>query len=244
MAVEPLANTNVEKTRPHRRRLWPWIILGLVIVLPLSFLGWTGLWNIPVVSAIFGTNQPIDLGVVTSEAALTTAKRDNPMTLVGDTSAWYGMAKKKYSGSIAFEDRHSSEEVTSFINLAIGGHRYARDMQVKFRDGGMEVSAFVGPYIKAPVYADVAVARTSNTTVLIRVEKAKLGRLTIPSQYYDDIGAEATKWVNERLAEAGGLSIETLEYTANEAFFKGTLPQTVEQVTGEEYEILGRDLRD
>lgn len=241
--MEPLANSAVEKTTSRRRRPWLWIILAVVVIIPLGIIGWTGLWNIPVVSAMFGTNKPIDLGVESSTAALATAQRDNPMTLVGDTSTWYGMGEKKYTGSVPFDDHHSSAEVTSFINLAIGGHRYAKDMQVKFHNGGMEVSAFVIPYIKAPVYADVAVARTSDKTVSITLTKAKLGRLTIPESYYDNISREATAWVNARLAEADGLSIETLTYADNDAYFKGTLPQTVEQVAGEEYEVMGRDLR-
>lgn len=238
----PSAPPPIPEKKP-RRRIWPWIIVAIIILLPLGAIGWTGLWNIPVVSAIFGTNKPIDLGVRSSQAALATAKRDNPMTLVGDTSTWYGLAKKKYTGSVPFDDRHSSEEVTSFINLEIGGHRYAKDIQVKFHNGGMELSAFVVPYVKAPVYADINVTKTSNKTVSITLTKAKLGRLTIPTGYYDDISREATEWVNARLAEAEGLSIEQLTYSANEAYFKGTLPATVEQVPGEEYQVGGRDLR-
>lgn len=230
--------------KPNRKpRKWPWITLGIVIILPLLALGYTGLWNIPVVSAIFGTNKPIDLGVQSSRAALESALRDNPMTFVGDTSTWYGMAKRKFSGSVPIDDVHSSEEVTSFINLGVGGHRYARDIQVKFYPGGMEISAFVVPKINAPIYADVAVTRTSEKTISVSVNKAKLGRLTVPKKYYGDIGREVSDWINARLAEADGFSMETLEYRDNAAYLKGSLPKTVEQVDGQEYTILGRDLR-
>lgn len=227
----------------RRRRRWPWVVLAIVILLPVTLLGWTGLWNIPVVSALFGTNKPIDLGVRVSDEAYTSAVRDNPMTLVGDTSQWYGLGKKAYSGSVPIDDVHSSEEVTSFISRAIGGHRYARDIQVKFIPGGMELSAFVVPVIKAPAYARVGVTRTSEKTVAVSVEQIKIGRLSVPERYYEMIADEAEEFINARLAEADGFSLEVLEYRENEAYLKGTLPKTVEQVSGEEYPVAGRDLR-
>ncbi len=239
----PIANQVPTPPAKPRRRRWPWIVLGVIIIVPLLFLGWTGLWNIPVVTALFGTNKPIDLGVRVSNEALQTALRDNPMTFVGDTSTWYGMGVKRYTGSVPIDDVHSSEEVTSFINLAIGSHRYARDIQVKFVPGGLEVSAFVVPKIKAPVYAKVDVTQTGPKSVRVTVERAKVGRLTVPSSYYDDIANEIEKFVNARMAEADGLAIETLEYRANEAYLKATLPQTIEQVPGQEYTIAGTDLR-
>lgn len=233
----------LRQEKPKRRRKWPWIVLAIVILVPLMILGWTGLYNIPVVSAIFGTNKPTNLGVKVSAEALASAMRDNPMTFVGDPKTWYGMSKKKYSGSVPIDDRHSSEEVTSFISHYTQGHKYARDIQVKFVEGGMEISAFVVPVIKAPIYAKIGVTRTGTKSVSITVDKAKVGRLAVPATYYDDIAREATKWVNERLVEVDGLAIETLEYRNGEAHLKGTLPKTVEQVAGEEYTILGRDLR-
>jgi len=214
-----------------------------VVVVPLFLLGYSGLWNIPVISAVFGTNKPIDLGVEISQAAYERAMADNPMTFVGDTSAWYGMSVKKYSGTVRIDDEHSSAEVSSFINLGIGGHRYARDIQVKFRPGGMELSAFVVPKIKAPVYADIDVVRTANKSVAITVRRAKVGRLTVPAGYYDDISRIASEWINDRIAEVPGASIDVLEYRDDAAYLKGTLPKTVEQVAGQEYTILGQDLR-
>ncbi len=242
MNGQPSEQSSPEEPK-HKRRKWPWIVLAIVIFVPLLVLGWTGLYSIPVVSAIFGTNKPIDLGVKVSAEALASAMRDNPMTLVGDSKTWYGLSKKKYSGSVPIDDVHSSEEVTSFISHYTQGHKYARDIQVKFVEGGMEVSAFVVPVIKAPIYAKVGVTRTGSKSVSITVDKAKVGRLSVPATYYDDIGREASQWINERLAEADGFSLETLEYRDGEAYLKGTLPKTVEQVPGEEYTILGKDLQ-
>lgn len=241
MDVQPTAPVEKVPTK-RRRRIWPWIVLVLALLIPIGFIGWTGLWQVPVVSALFGTSKPIDLGVRSTQADLSTALRDNPMTLSGDPQTWYGMGKKRYSGSVPIDDVHSSAEVTSFINLGISGHRYARDMQVKFHPGGMEISAFVVPVIKAPIYADVQVARTSEKTVSVMLTKAKVGRLTVPRGYYDDIGREVSTWVNARLAEADGFSMAALEYRDNEAYLKGTLPQTVEQVSGEEYTVFGKKL--
>lgn len=228
-----------------RKRRWPWILVILLlifVVAPLVLLGWSGLWNVPVVSAVFGTNKPMDLGVHPTAADLTKAQADNPMTFVDAPGTWSGMSVKKYSGTVAIDDQNTSAEVTAFIaNLHRG--TYARDIQIKYNEGGLEVSAFVLPYIKAPVYANVGVTRTSPTSVAITVRSAKVGRLTVPASYYDDIDREASTWINERLSEIPGLSLDVVEYHDGVANFKGTLPKSIEQVPGQEYTVLGQDLR-
>lgn len=227
-----------------KRRRWPWVVgvlLLIFVVLPLVALGWTGIWNVPVLSSLFGTNKPIDLGVHPTDADLQQALADNPMTFVDAPGSWSGMSVKRYSGTIPINDENTSAEVTAFIRHLHGGP-YTRDIQVKYNEGGMEVSAFVVPYLKAPVYADVGITRTSASTVSLSVRKAKVGRLAVPKSYYDEIEREATAWVNERLAEVPGLSLDVVEYHDGFAKLQGTLPQTIEQIAGQEYSVLGKTL--
>ena len=98
----------------------------------------------------------------------------------------------------------------------------------------MEISAFVAPYIKAPAYVDVDVTRTSNQTISLNLKKAKVGRLTVPATYYDDIEQAAQDIINREIAKVGGFSIEQLEYGPGTAYLKGTLPQTVSLLPGEQ----------
>jgi hypothetical protein len=220
-----------EEQKPKKKShklLWTLIILiFILVVLPLGALGYTGIYNIPVVSAIFGTNKPIDLGVHPTEADLQSAEADNPMTIVAEPGTFYWTQGKEYSGKVAIDDTHSSAEMTAFIEKYHGDGRHVKDIQVKFREGGMEISAFVTPYINAPVYVDVDVTRTSDNSVAINLVKAKIGRLSVPERYYEEVSAKAQEIINKEIAKVPGLNIEKLEYHADEAYLKGTLPKMV-----------------
>jgi len=218
--------------KKHRR--WPWVVLIIILLIPLVVIGWTGLFHIPVVSAIFGTSKPIDLGVEVSEAALATAQADNPMDIKATPGEFGWMRNKTYSGTVPIDDTHSSAEVTSFIDYFHGDGHHVRDIQVKFVDGGLEASAFVTPYIKAPVYVKVGISRTSSTSVDLDLQSAKVGRLKVPAKYFDDIEREAERIVNREIANVDGFSIDELTYTDGSVHFKGTLPKAVSLGSGEQ----------
>lgn len=237
----------MENTTPSVRkpRRWPWVVgilVVLFVVVPVVLLGWTGLFHIPVISTIFGTSKPMDLGVHPTPVDLQKALADNPMTFIDAPGTWSGMSVKRYTGTVAIDDENTSAEVTAFIKHIHSG-KYARDIQVKYHEGGMELSAFVLPFINAPAYANVGVMRTSPTSVAVTVRSAKVGRLTIPTKYYGDIAREATNWINQRLAEVPGLSLDVVEYHDGFAKLKGTLQKSIEQVPGKEYTIDGLDLK-
>ena len=227
-----------EEQKPKKKShklLWTVIILVFVfIVLPLAALGYTGIFQIPVVSAIFGTNKPIDLGVHPTVEDLKQAEADNPMTIEAEPGTFYWTQAKEYAGTVPVDDRHSSAEMTAFIQKYHGEGKHVRDIQVKLREGGMEISAFVVPFINAPAYVDVDVVKTSAKTVSVNLLQAKVGRLTVPSKYYEEISAKAQEIINEELAKVPGFSLEVLEYHANEAYLKGVLPKTVTATGTEE----------
>ncbi|MDP3964484.1 MAG: hypothetical protein Q8Q20_02355 [bacterium] len=229
-------NGGVAVPARKRHRLRVTLIVGIVvlILLPLGLLGWTGLYNIPVISALFGTNKPIDLGVHPTEADLASAKADNPMTVSAETGEFRWTRNKSFSGSVPIDDVHTSEEVTAFITAYHGDGGNVRDIQVKFRPGGMEISAFVVPYVKAPAYVNIDVARTSANSVSLNLQSAKLGRLTVPERYYDEIEDAAERILNREIASVNGFSIEELIYGDNTATLRGTLPETVNLEPGEQ----------
>lgn len=218
--------------KKHRR--WPWIVLIVILLLPLAVLGWTGLFHIPVVSAIFGTSTPRDLGVKISAEALASAQADNPMDITTTPGEFTWMRNKTYSGTVPIDDTHSSAEVTSFIDYYHGDNGHVKDIQIQFVDGGLEASAFVTPYIKAPVYVNVGITRTSSTSVDLDLQSAKVGRLKVPAKYFDDIERAAERIVNREIANVEGFSIDELTYSNGQVHFKGTLPKTVSLGTGEQ----------
>jgi hypothetical protein len=222
--------------KKKNKKLWIWltVVIFILVLIPVLVLGYTGIYNIPIVTNIFGSNKPIDLGVHPTEGDLKSAEADNPMTITTAPGTFYWTNEKIYSGTVAIDDVNSSEEVTAFIEKYHGDGRHVKDIQIKYRDGGMEISGFVSPYIKAPVYVDVDVSRTSNTSVSLNLIKAKVGRLTIPSSYYDEITTEAERLLNREIKSVPGFILEELEYRDGEAYLKGTLPETVSTSTTEQ----------
>ncbi|MFH1171274.1 MAG: hypothetical protein V1778_01920 [bacterium] len=222
------------KKKRHRLRTTVILLILVFVVVPIGFLGWSGVYHIPVLSSAFGSNTPIDLGIHPTAADLTSAERDNPMKLVGEPGQFHWTRNKTFSGTVAVDDEHTSAELTAFIQKYHGSDGHIRDLQVKVRQGGLEISTFVVPYINAPVFVDVDVVRASATSVSLNLRQAKVGRLTIPKKYYDDITRAAERIINREIAKIPGLSIETLEYRDGIAYLKGTLPATVTLANGTE----------
>lgn len=226
--------TKKEK-HPKKKRKWlKWLIILIIIFsLPLTLLGATGIYNIPVVSHIFRANKPINLGVKVTSEALASAMAGNPMTLKGDAASYSGVGNKIFSGEVKVDTKNTSEEVTSFLNHYTQNAPHIRDLQVKYIEGGLEISTFVKTYIKAPVYVKVGVQRTSSKSVDLDLTKVKIGIIPVPKRYYDQIEKAAEEIINNRMKEIPGFSMDVLEYHDSYALLKGTLPKTVEMVSGE-----------
>ncbi|MBI3963868.1 MAG: hypothetical protein HY341_02610 [Candidatus Kerfeldbacteria bacterium] len=228
-----LPQGNVPKALPvkkkHHRLRWTLIILFIIfVVLPILALGYSGLYQIPVVSAIFGTNKPIDLGVHPTAADLAKAEADNPTEIKAEPGTFQWSRAKTFTGEVPIDDENTSAEVTAFIQKYHGNSGYVRDIQVRYREGGMEISGFIVPMVKAPAYVNVDVVRVSEKTVSLNLRSAKLGRLTVPEQYYDDIEREATRLVNQEIAKVNGFSMDEVRYGNGTAYFKGTMPKTAD----------------
>ncbi|MBU0706996.1 hypothetical protein KKG41_01355 [Patescibacteria group bacterium] len=226
-----------EKSEKKKRHIGLWILLVIVILIVL-FFGWTGIYNIPLLTNLMGTNEPIDLGVEVSEEALASAMVNNPMDLQGSATEYSGVAKKIFTGEVPIDGENTSEELTSFLQHYTQNAPHVRDLQVKYIEGGMEISTFVKTRINAPVYVRVGVTKTGAKSVDIDLQSAKVGRLPIPSNYYDQIEEIAEEIINDRIASIESFSIDTLEYHDGYAYFKGSMPETVEVVSGEENGLL------
>jgi hypothetical protein len=223
----PKQEEPIEKKKRHRLRTTIIILVIVLVILPLCVLGWTGIYNIPVVTAVFGSNKPIDLDVHPTAADLAKAEAANPVKVNVTPGTLQWTRNKVFTGSVPINTDTTSAETTAMIEKYHGEGEHVRDIQVKYREGGMEISAFVVPYIKAPVYVDIDVAKASATSVSLNLKKAKVGRLTVPEQYYDDITRAAERIVNQELAKITGLTIGVLDYHDGYAHREGTLPASV-----------------
>ncbi len=98
----------------NKRRTWYWWVLGVVVVLILA-VAWTGVYNIPVASAIMGANKPKDLGVKVSEEAYSTIQQKVPLEISGEKVNYSSNPANIFSGSVPVDTQNTSEEVTSWL---------------------------------------------------------------------------------------------------------------------------------
>lgn len=229
-----MESPNIEAPRKPKRkhRLWPWIILLVVIVLPLAAIGYTGIWHIPVVSDAFGSSKPKNLGVKISEAAFQSLTAKVPLKVMGNANTFSVFGEKKYSGSKPSDNVATSEEISSWIEHYTQSDGDISNTQVKFIEGGMEISTLMHRYVNAPIYVKVMVNRTGTQSVALNVTAGKIGNFPVPQKYLKTFSDYAQKTLNEHLAAIPGFSIEQLAYHAGTRHFQGTYPATVESSTG------------
>jgi len=206
-----------------KRRKWPWITLGVVIVVigvPLILLG------------SLGTSKPKDLGVHPTAADWTAVQSKTPLLVSGDASTFSVFGEKTYTGTVPVDNQLTSAELTAWVQHYTANDGDISDVQVKFHEGGMEISAFAQRYINSPIYVDVDVVRTGPNSATLNVTKGKIGMLSVPDTYLTMFNDYAQKVLNEHLAAIPGFSIAALEYHDGYRVFKGTYPQTVTASTG------------
>lgn len=219
------AATTAAQTKKHGKG---WLITLIIIV--VIFLGGAttvaalGVWTVPVLSSVLGTDEPIDLGIQASPEALAALEAKVPMEI---TSERVGTLEEMFSGEIAVDTRMSSEEMTSFLQRFQGDTPVVSNLQVKFIEGGMEISGSVHEYVEAPVYVKVMVEQDGTNAIDLTLVDAKLGRLSIPEQYRDDAEQFAEELINQRMSEVEGFSMTSLEYHDGYSNFIGTYPSEV-----------------
>jgi hypothetical protein len=209
-----------------KRRTWYWWVLGIVIVIILA-IAWTGIYNIPVASAIMGANKPKDLGVKVSEEAYATIKQKVPLEISGEKVDYSSDPAKIFTGSVPVDTQNTSEEVTSWLSKMAGANPIVSDVQVRMIEGGVEISGMVQQYVKASLYAKVMINRASEKSVSLDITSAKLGRFSVPEKYVQQFEDWVIKKVNSRMAAIPGFSLTQLEYHDGYDIWKGTVPAQV-----------------
>jgi hypothetical protein len=225
--------TEPAKSKPrskHKGLIW---IVVIILVLVIG-IGATGLINIPVISSIFSVNKPRDLGVKASPEALASIQVKMPVEITGSPAELCLACKQTYEGQIPVTAQRTSEEITSFLQLYPRQEGdVLKNTQVKFIEGGMEISTKLNKYTSAPIYAKVMVNRTGPKTVSLNIVNGKIGLFTVPSKYLTQANEFFTKLANNHLAEITGFSMDKLEYHAGYSDFSGTYPKTVKPAPGQ-----------
>lgn len=219
--------------KKHHRLRTTLIVLAVIIVVLGVGIAETGLINIPGLSGILGMNKPKDLGIKASPEALTSLEKKMPVKVEGSASELCLACNQTYSGVVSVTANRTSEEMTSFLKLwPRQEDDILKNTQVKFIEGGLELSTKLNKYIQAPVYVKVLVERSSNKTVRLNIVSGKIGVFNVPEKYLRQANDFFQDLVNNRLADVTGFSMDRLEYHAGYSTFSGTYPAVVKPAPG------------
>jgi hypothetical protein len=230
--LKPEEKKGIEKPKKRHGLRNFFITLLIIIIVILIGVGATGVYNIPVVSAVFGFNKPKDLGVKYTAADLSALEQKIPLTITAERVDYGGDPNQIFSGSAPVDTQNTSAEITAFLNRFALADSPLQNTQVKMIEGGVEVSGQLNMYVRSPAYAKIMITRTGTKSVSINVTSAKLGVFNVPEKYLQQINDWANKKVNERMAEIPGFSITQLDYHDGYDVFKGTVPAEVKSATG------------
>lgn len=216
----------MQEQKPKKSNFFRNCLIIIVVILLVLIVGVavTGLYEIPVISSLVGANKPKDLGIKTSPEALASIKEKVTMKISSEPIDYTKSGDQIFSGEVPVDTQITSEELTSWLNRFQGSNSAVTNVQVKKIEGGIEMSAMLDKYVKAPIYAKVMVNRVSEKSIDIDFQKAKVGFFSMPDNYLQQAEDFFEKKANERIADTPGFSIEQLEYHDGYSIFKGTFP--------------------
>ncbi|MBU0612447.1 hypothetical protein KKB10_00370 [Patescibacteria group bacterium] len=209
--------------KKHRLRTF---FIVLVIVLVLSVIGFaaTGLYDVPGISSIMGTNKPRDLGIKTSPEAVASISEKIPMKISGDYVSYTADPSEIFTGEIDVDAAFSSEEITSWLERFEGENPIFDNVQVKKGDGTMEISAMMQKYVKAPVYIKLTVDQVGVNQVSLNFVEGKFGIFNVPEKYLQQGEDFFEENVNALMNKIPGFKMEEYEIKGGNSYLKGTYP--------------------
>jgi len=228
------------------------VILILIIILALGYFGF-----VPGVSALFGSNQPRDLGVEYTIEDYQQAKVKAPVEIIvseGDVAPEKSLIM---AGSVDVDSSLTSAELTSILGEEENNWRYnpITDFQVLIgEDGSAQVSGMMHfdrleGYLGATggSYSDVqkvlkyfklvpdaipfyvsSTATVTNNRAFLGIGKAELGRIPVPQNLLDNNISEINNFVSDVLAGYDEVFVESMTLDEGELRFKGSLPESIE----------------
>ena len=207
------------------------VVLAVLAVLAGGVAAWTGVLQVPFLSAQFGMDRPRDLGSAQPNAAAYAALSKQLGVKLPSPAANYSFSSRhEFSGSVAVDDTIPESTILAIREFQTDTPGL-RDVSIRFHAGSAEAAAFIdlAPYgypLSGPVYTSFRVAVVGPRRVTVALDALDFGRLGVPG----DIRARAEDALNgyltTRLAQIDGLKIATLAFREGAVQFAGTLPTT------------------
>lgn len=213
------------------------IIIGVVVLvfILLTTVAASGLVNIPILTHALGTDEAKDLGVEVDPVLFDQMVEENGITLKSPVSEYQLTNNIQYSDPAPLDITLSSSQLSSYLQ-ATNNEGAIKQIQVKLGDDNeAEMSAYVdlkdyGYDFKGPVYVSGRFEKSSDSTVSIDIDEAKVGMLPMPDGSADKGEQAFEALINSNLVKMPGLNIETLEIQDGQLHFDGEFPKTMEVV--------------
>lgn len=144
---QPKTATKRDQPRNKKRRLWPWVlaVIVVIILIPVVILAFFGL--VPGVSSVLGFNKPKDLGVryTSADYASYQSKTGGQFVDFANAPANPNKAGKKvvFANPKQMDVKLTQEEITATINSVGWVWMPIKNAQVRMGNGTVEISGNV-----------------------------------------------------------------------------------------------------
>jgi hypothetical protein len=230
------------------------ITLGAIIIIVALALGYLGL--LPGVSTIFGSDKPMDLGVVYTEQDRLSGRAKAGWEVVDLPPDLPPQESLRYSGRNAVDTTFNEAELTAWANdpwtyfpLSDCQIRVNDDATIEFSGKWQtnlmrpwaeamgvsdEYSNIVQDYLRwfsvgnPPFYLKMSGSVVGGELMNARVYEARVGRLSVPTDQLEDYLVPYARWQANRIP---GFTAETVELLNGAMRFVGTLPSDVARST-------------
>ncbi len=207
------------------------VVLAVLAALLTTGVAYAGVVQVPVLSAVFGMDKPLDIGAVKPDPTGYAAFQKKHGLKHTSPNANYTLSSQhQFSGSYALDELIPEAVILATRTLS-GYSATIHDVQVKFHDGSATAAAFVdaGPFgypVSGPVKADFKIAVTGPKGVKVTLNAVEFGRVSIPGDLLTKAQDAVNGYLATRLVGIDGLNMQKLELREGGVYFKGTLPNT------------------
>ncbi len=207
------------------------VVLVVLAAVAMAGVAYAGVVQVPVLSAAFGMDKPLDIGSMKPDLSGYAAFQKKHGLKHTSPDANYTLSSlHQFSGSYAL-DEFIPEAIILATRTLSGYSATIHDVQVKFHDGSATAAAFLdaGPFgypVSGPVKVDFKIAVTGPKGVAVTLDAVEFGRVGIPADLLTKAQDAVNGYLATRLAGIDGLNIQRLELQEGGVYFKGTLPNT------------------
>lgn len=222
------------------------ILLSLLIIIGLGYLGF-----IPIISNVFGSNKPKDLGIKYSQDAFDSGHEKSGVRLESLDEIKVKGETIVQIGKHLVKDSFTSEEVTAAAQNRKWVDYPFRQTQVRFnQDGTTEASGIIKfsrlfnyltaigvsssdiekgmdkfkiPKMDLPFYIKISGSVTDNM-VQCNIHRFEIGKIPIPMQFITSYTPVVNRFLEDGIRRSPSYYVDSLSFHDGQVYFDGALP--------------------